>query len=168
MACELSILPDKSVVLSNLSGPTTIDDRVRNRAKTLEFARENNVNRVLLDMRRQESLSSTVDIHDFAATIPKITCGLKIAVVYNSGDAVPKFIETVAKNRGAFIKGFHCFDRALDWLVPPESNSFDNQDSKSTLHTSTLSTTASAHGGPARLNTGRVFRPSLNGKGIQR
>ena len=126
---ELSVLPGKPVVLSSLSGPTTIKDRVRNRQETLRFSQKKSINKILFDMRKQKSLSNTMDIHDFAATLPETTHGFQMAIVCTPGDADTKYIETVAKNRGAFIKVFHGFDEALDWLAPPDLSVSSRQES---------------------------------------
>jgi hypothetical protein len=120
MDFELSVLPGKPVVLSSLTGPTTIRDRVRNRRETLRFSQKKSINKILFDMRGQKSLASIMDIHDFAATLPETTHGFKVAIVCMPRDTDAKYIETVAKNRGAFIKVFHGFDEALDWLAPPD------------------------------------------------
>ena len=131
MHCELSVLPGGRVVLSSPSGPTTVQDRVRNRKKTVQFSQENNINKILVDMRGQTSLSNAVDIHDFGETMPETTRGFQIAIVCTPGDTDAQFIETVAKNRGAFIKLFHSFDKALDWLTPSDIHSSNKQDSSS-------------------------------------
>jgi hypothetical protein len=119
MNCELSVLPGKPVVLSSLSGPVTIRDRVRTQRETLLFSQKKSIHKILVDVREQKSLANTMDIHEYAATLPEATHGFQIAIVCASGDAHAMYIETVAKNRGAFIKVFHCFDQALDWLTPP-------------------------------------------------
>jgi hypothetical protein len=119
MNCELSVLPGKPVVLSSLSGPVTIRDRVRTQRETLLFSQKKSIHKILVDVRGQKSLANTMDIHEYAATMPEATHGFQIAIVCTSGDAHAMYIETVAKNRGAFIKVFHCFDQALDWLMPP-------------------------------------------------
>jgi hypothetical protein len=129
MNCELSVLPGKPVVLSSLSGPATIRDRVRSQRETLRFSQKQSINKILVDVRRQESLANTMDIHDYAATVPETMHGFQVAIVCSSGDADAKYIETVAKNRGAFIKVFHCFDEALDWLAPQGLNTANTQDS---------------------------------------
>ncbi|MCP4450817.1 MAG: STAS/SEC14 domain-containing protein [Planctomycetes bacterium] len=91
---------------------------MRNLRETLRFSQKKSINKILFDMREQKSLASTMDIHDFAATLPEATHGYKVAIVCTPRDTDAKYIETVAKNRGAFIKVFHCFDEALDWLAP--------------------------------------------------
>ena len=128
MNCELSVLPGKPVVLSSLSGPTTIKDRVRSQRETLRFSQKKRIKKILVDVRRQESLANTMDIHDYAATVPETTHGYQVAIVCCAGDTDAKYIETVAKNRGAFIKVFHCFDEALEWLTPRDLNTPDLQD----------------------------------------
>ena len=58
MTCELSVLPGERVVLSSFSGPITVEDRVRNQRETLQFCQKKKINKILLDMRGQESLSN--------------------------------------------------------------------------------------------------------------
>ncbi len=125
MSCELSVLPGKPVVISSLSGPVTIRDRVRNQREMLLFSQKKSIHKILVDARGQKSLANTMDIHEYAAAVPEATHGFQIAIVCTSGDTHATYIETVAKNRGAFIKVFHCFDEALDWLMPPCLDTFN-------------------------------------------
>jgi hypothetical protein len=128
MTCELSILPGERIVLSRFSGPITVEDRVRNRRDTLQFCQERGIDKVLVDMRGQESLSDTMEIFGFGATTPETTRGFRIAIVYDPGDGDARFIGTVAANRGANIRLFHIFDQALEWLEPTGDKTPNKQD----------------------------------------
>jgi len=130
MTCELSVLPGERVVLSSFSGPITVKDRVRNQRETLQFCQKKKINKILLDMRGQESLSNIADLHDFGASMPETTRGFQIAIVCDSGDANARFIDTVAANRGAHINSFHSIEKAREWLEPSDEKTPSTQDSQ--------------------------------------
>ncbi len=118
MICELSVLPGKGVVLSSSSGPITVEDRVRHRKNTLRFCKEKSINKILLDMRGQISLSDTMENFHYGTTMPEMTRGFQIAFLCDCGDTDSRFIGTVAANRGAHIRSFDSFDQAREWLEP--------------------------------------------------
>lgn len=86
----------------------------------IEFARENNCNKFLIDYRLADVKDSTMDTYNFMANLEKL--GLshtdKIAIIYSQDKKKHHFAETVAVNRGwSNIHYFFEIDSATNWLL---------------------------------------------------
>lgn len=128
MTFELSVLPGECIVLGRLSGPITVEDRIRNRRDMLQFCQERGINKVLADMRGQESLADTMEIFDFSEATVEMIRGFQIAIVFDPGDLDARFIGEVAANRGAHVRSFHIFDQAREWLESTGDKTPNKQD----------------------------------------
>ena len=111
-----NLLPGTDVALFHWTGPITLEDRIRNLDRMVDFCEANDVFKLVIDGRDQESLTGTLENYDFGAQVPKAFRRLRVAVVHRQDDDSLHFIETVAFNRGAGTHAFTDFDEALHWL----------------------------------------------------
>jgi len=118
---EISIIPDKQIVVLHSYGKITLADRIRNQQETIDFCREKGIRNVIIDTRGQISCSSTTALFDFAETIAKATHGFRLAYIRDCKDTVVQFIENVAANRGAITESFVSFEKAQKWLESLDS-----------------------------------------------
>ena len=110
------VVEDARGLLRVAFGPdSTIDDWKVSLAEVLRLADQTGFQRVLVDVRAQESVASTFKQFEFAAQLPQ---KIAFAVLCDLHLEAHRFIETVAVNRGAPVKLF--FDdqtAALQWLA---------------------------------------------------
>ena len=116
MDCELSIIPDKNIVISRFTGSITTEDRYRNRQRTLDFCRANKIKKVIVDTRGQISQSNSMEIFKFAQEMETEVEGYKIAFVQDRDSEHIKLIELIATNRDCNCKSFLDIKEAQQWL----------------------------------------------------
>ena len=113
---SIDVMKNSEIALFRWSGPITIEDRLRNLKRMVDFCHENGLRKLIIDGRDQESMTNTIESFDFGTEVPKAFRGLKVAVVHRKDDDALKFIETVAANRGSPTRAFVDFDKAREWL----------------------------------------------------
>jgi hypothetical protein len=98
-------------------GKVTREDLARTVDQVERVRREIGTDRVLVDLRGQESLPGTLDLFAFGAEVLPRT--LRVAGLVCADQATIddlRFGESVARNRGAELRLFDSFDEALAWL----------------------------------------------------
>jgi len=96
-------------------GVDTIDDWNSSKEQVLQLHATHGANKLLVDVREQESAPSTLEIFDFGSDWP---VHIRTAIV--SGDRTRDeqfFLETVAFNRAKQMRLFEKEDEALEWLA---------------------------------------------------
>jgi hypothetical protein len=79
-----------------------------------QLSEETGICRVLVDVREQTDLASTMDLFDFATSLPR---SIAFAVLCELHHEDHHFIETVAKNRGILVQDFDSEEKAIEWLM---------------------------------------------------
>ena len=92
-------------------------DLMESLERVLQIVRDQGLNKVMVDTRRQISLPSTIALYYFAAELSKQARGLKHAIV-TAGQLSEemRFIDTVGQNRAVNVQLFSSRDEALSWL----------------------------------------------------
>ncbi len=116
MSAEISIIPGTQIALFCWTGEITLEGRINNVSTIMQFCRENRVANLIVDLRQQINKTSTMQMFDFASSLPDATRGLKIALVTLHDDEDIAFAENVAANRGATTRMFETIDDAMVWL----------------------------------------------------
>jgi len=116
MKNELTIIPGTRIALFRCSGPVEFEDRMRNVERMAQFCDENSIKHLIVDIRQQESKTTTVQMFDLGTSVPKVLRAIRIAVVCQSSDREAQFGETVAANRGARSRSFTTVEEAQKWL----------------------------------------------------
>jgi len=87
---------------------------------------EHGCQRFLYDMRQAEIIGGTLETYT-VGTVPVDTdhtqMRQRIALVYAGDLTDPKFMETVAVNRGYQVRVFDNLENALEWLGPKKNDS---------------------------------------------
>jgi hypothetical protein len=97
---------------------------MRNVERMAQFCDENSIKHLIVDIRQQESKTTTVQMFDLGTSVPKVLRAIRIAVVCQSSDREAQFGsdreaqfgETVAANRGARSRSFTTVEEAQKWL----------------------------------------------------
>ena len=113
----ISIDDQKGIILIESRGHLVVDDLAKSKESVLQIVKTKGLKKVMIDATNQKSLPSTMSLHSFASELPKLSIGLRQAIVIS--EQTPKdmkFIETVSLNRGASIKIFSSRENALSWL----------------------------------------------------
>ncbi len=92
---------------------STIEDWRRALVEVQRLSNETGILRVLVDVRQQVNLSSTMDLHDFACHLPPTT---SFAVLCELHVNHHRFIESVAYNHGKRVRDFNIEQDAIEWL----------------------------------------------------
>lgn len=98
------------------SGHTSIEEWKNSLDRVLKINAQTEITGVLIDACLQQSSPNTLQLFDFAASLP---AALRFAIVV--GEPTKKdlgFLETVGVNRGKSIRIFADYNSALQWLVP--------------------------------------------------
>ena len=118
-------MPDEVIVREDLEiievqswGDITLDDMQGTLAKVLELHNKRGLARVLIDAMKVTSFPSAVTFHSFGSdAAPKLWPTRGAIAVPPEMDAMPRFFETVMRNRGASVRTFNSIDEALTWLL---------------------------------------------------
>ena len=116
MNYELKIIPDTRIAFFCWHGPISLDQRLKNRNRVVDFCKRNNLRRLLVDVRQHDNITSFMELFEFGESFPRAAGGLKTAVVRDPSDADIEFVENVASNRGAFSRCFENIEEAQSWL----------------------------------------------------
>ena len=119
---SLTVIPETDIALFRWVGPITLEDRVKNLERMADFCNANDLRKILIDGRKQESETDLLDAFDFGTRVPSAFSRLWAAIVYRPGDESLKSIETIAFNRGASTRAFANFSDAEAWLVSVSSD----------------------------------------------
>ena len=108
---------EDQLVIFEWSGPITSEDRKRNREEIGKYCKEYGTKKVLIDIRKQESKTKTMELFDFGSTFGNSSMkGFKIAAVGRAKDKDFQFIATVAINRFQYMESFTNISEAKAWL----------------------------------------------------
>ncbi|MEO1247554.1 MAG: STAS/SEC14 domain-containing protein [Pseudomonadota bacterium] len=111
---EVRYDPEQKLIHVNSWGHVTIDDWNSSREAVIRLYRRYRAGRVLVDVTRQVSAPSTLEIFDFGAEWP---ASIRTAVVTGAATrAEQQFLETVAMNRARPLRVFDDRDTAIAWL----------------------------------------------------
>ncbi len=95
-------------------GAGTIEDWLTSRKQVVQLHDEHGVEQLLVDVRKQESAPSTLDIFDFGSDWPP---RIRTAILVGEKTREDQeFLETVAFNRGKQMRVFDKEADALNWL----------------------------------------------------
>ncbi len=115
---ELKIEAIDGIVQALLSGAFNLDNTKMFFLQTLQKAREEKANKILLDVRNittDISVLARFELGNFMAK--QDTTGIRIAILASEKTAWPdRFLETVSRNRGVNAKVTTEYKEALKWL----------------------------------------------------
>ena len=75
---------------------------------------ETGIRRALVDVRKQQVAGPTFELFEFANDIPS---GMAFAVLSDLHHGDHEFVETVALNRGKYVRLFGSEEQAIEWLI---------------------------------------------------
>ena len=113
------------------SRPVTAETIRQFCAEIPKLARSTGIFKILVDDRKISDSISTMERFKYGAQIAEHFAGLKIAGVMKKPLLDPqRFGETVAVNRGGYIRVFETMEEASDWLGVDPDNKADAGDAK--------------------------------------
>ncbi len=124
MTHTLSYNSGLQILEVNIQGDYFADEARELVLETAELAEEHHCFRILVDMRAAEIHLATLEIYEAPQMISDAFAGkdnpggkVKRAVVVKTDSEDPKFLETVAVNRGQRVRIFQNMDEAKEWLL---------------------------------------------------
>ena len=93
----------------------TLNDWRDAQAVFLRLSKETGIRRALVDVRKQKTTGSELDLFEFGRDIPS---GMVFAVLSDPRRGDHEFVETVALNRGKNVRLFFGSEKeAIEWLT---------------------------------------------------
>jgi hypothetical protein len=114
MPGDVRLDDEKRLIRVQFYQDSTIEDWRRALLEVQRLSNETGILRVLVDVRQQVNLSSTMDLHDFACHLPPTT---SFAVLCELHVNHHRFIESVAYNHGKRVRDFSSEHDAIAWLM---------------------------------------------------
>jgi hypothetical protein len=116
---QLKIEIVDGILQASASGPFSLDSAKTSFQEILRVAREENVDKILVDARGITTEIPAMARYDFAVHMSEQRlAGIKIALVGRSDAVWPDhFLENVALNRNVNTRVFIKVKEALDWLA---------------------------------------------------
>ena len=102
MAFTIGIQPDGGLIEITFTGKVNYEQMVETRQEIWNIVSEDGNRTALIDLRDIIWDISASQTFEFASTI-KHPQGMRIALVCKENDKTPRFLETVAKNRGSNV-----------------------------------------------------------------
>ncbi|MGC2237093.1 MAG: hypothetical protein WA584_13080 [Pyrinomonadaceae bacterium] len=121
MKLKLSIYPDEGLLYATYSGKFLLADSERIFLQIIEAGKRHKVQKVLVDGRAVTGSLQTLERFCYGAFVAEkafeLSCHAKFAYVLKEPVLDPeRFGETVAINRGMFVKAFDNIKDAEQWL----------------------------------------------------
>jgi hypothetical protein len=121
MSIAISFDPDARIVMVKVSGRVSPQDHNAARSEALRLCRENNTQKLLVDLCELNTEESTVmDCFAFGESFPLLSPLACIAHVLPTDEKSKKdvrFTSNVSANRGLLIGDFETVDQARNWLM---------------------------------------------------
>ena len=115
---QVTVRVEDQIIEVRSAGDVSAEQMKASLAEVVRLRNEQGIKRVLIDATDQTSLPPTMSIYEFAGQLSKLCRDIKFAVVGVSklhNDIT--FMETVARNRGAYVRVFADSESALEWLA---------------------------------------------------
>jgi len=92
----------------------TVSDWKEAQAAFLRLSGETGIRRALVDVRRQMTAGPQLELFEFGRNIPS---DMAFAVLSDLHHGDHEFVETVALNRGKYVRLFGSEEQAIEWLI---------------------------------------------------
>ena len=92
----------------------TVGDWKEAQAAFLRLSEETGMRRALVDVRGQMTAGPQLDLFEFGSNIPS---DMAFAVLSDPHHGDHEFVETVALNRGKYVRLFGSEEQAIEWLI---------------------------------------------------
>jgi len=92
----------------------TVRDWKEAQAAFLRLSGETGIRRALVDVRRQMTAGPQLELFEFGRNIPS---DMAFAVLSDPHHGDHEFVETVALNRGKYVRLFGSEEQAIEWLI---------------------------------------------------
>ncbi len=110
----VEFLKEEGMIKVESFGKVNIQDWNASLEKVNEIGERENCRIVLVDVSKQESRPDTLEVFQFGE---EMTRDFRFAVVTSTGVSEEhKFLETVAVNRGKYVRLFDEYEKAINWL----------------------------------------------------
>jgi hypothetical protein len=118
MAYETHVRSEEGIFEVRVYGKVDLPGRLKIREDVWRASRENNIDRLLVDLRKADFDMTTAELYDFGATFGEVEmpADARIAAVVQTADFGNKFTIAVAKSKGVRIEVFTGLDKAAEWL----------------------------------------------------
>ncbi len=113
MSGEVKLDCENELISVQFGSESKVDDWKSVLLEVRQVSEETGICRVLVDVREQTDLASTIELFDFATSLPR---SIAFAVLCELHHKDHHFIETVAKNRGITVQDFNSEQKAIEWL----------------------------------------------------
>jgi hypothetical protein len=110
---EEKIDTENQLIRVRFGSESTVENWKRSLLRVERLSEETGFCRVLVDVRKQSDLGSTITLFDFGAKLPR---SIAFAVLCDLNLDEHRFIEDVATNRGIRVKHFNSEQKAIEWL----------------------------------------------------
>lgn len=104
---------ENQLVRANFGSGSTVENWKKVLIEVERISAETGLRRVLVDVREQTDLASTMTLFDFGVRLPR---SIAFAVLCKTDLDEHRFIEDVARNRGIAVKDFASEQDAIMWL----------------------------------------------------
>lgn len=117
---EIETHADQKIIHTTIAGVMSEKERDRVGVETIRKLRDNNISKVIWDLREAELDYSLIQSHMVVLNLPAL--GVKkedyVAVIYFHNQEQHEHAQTVALNRSIFnLKYFQSFEDGLAWLI---------------------------------------------------
>jgi hypothetical protein len=107
---------DLNIIVVRAPAAVVAEDVFEAMAKVEQVARENNFDKVLLDLRGVTALPPMIDLYEIVTSHPRHLWAAVLIQVTGTFEKDFDFYETVARNRGRTTRVFGSEDEAIEWL----------------------------------------------------
>ena len=110
---EVKIDPENQIMRVQFGSDSTVENWKMALVQVERLSEDTGICRLLVDVRKQTDLASTMTLFDFASHLPR---SIAFAVLCELDLEKHHFIENVATIRGIAIKDFDSERSAIEWL----------------------------------------------------
>jgi hypothetical protein len=121
---EVKVDAENQLIRVHFGSDSTIDDWKSTLLEVERLFGETGFCRVLVDVRKQTNLASTITLFDFCIHLPR---SVAFAVLCESHLEEHRFIENVATNRGITVKDFDSEQDAIEWIKKWPNRSIEKE-----------------------------------------
>jgi hypothetical protein len=120
---EVKIDPENQIMRVQFGSDSTVENWKRALVQVEHLSEETGICRLLVDVKKQAELASTMTLFDFASNLPR---SIAFAILCELHLDNHRFIENVATNRCIAVKDFDSEKSAIEWLKNRPNKSIGN------------------------------------------
>ncbi len=120
MSFKITISENGKYIIGKVEGPLNRENAQQLAKEYAMFIKSTGIKRILNDVRGVSDEMGILNGYEYAHRYVNtlgIPHDIRAAIVTDEGDFTHDFQETVARNAGYFVKVFHSFEQAVDWLM---------------------------------------------------